>query len=146
MSAASAFTNRKGETCTWCYYCGSSVLLLHLLKKVLKRETIALDVALVMMECETTDAREPLSISTVARTSNRIQRSFVTVTMDTTRRRRLQSSVLMAPAVTFGRVGDSHISECLSRRRIFIQTFQGHIETTLLQMCTRGASRIIYEL
>lgn len=71
-------------------------------------ETIALDVAAGMLECETTDAGEPLSISTVAHASNRILRSIVTVTVDTTRRRRLFS---IRCGRVFSHVTCSHIGE-----------------------------------
>lgn len=129
------------------------MLLLHLLKKVLRRETIALDVGVGMLECETTDADEPLSISTVARASNWIQRSFVTVTVDTTRRHcgRVFSCDLQSHSGGLGSVCRSvvsqpHISACLSRRQLFIQTFQGHIETMLLQMCTSHHLRVVIRL
>lgn len=110
-----------------------------------------------MLECETTDAGEPLSISTVAHASNRIPRSIVAVTVDTTGRRRWFS---IRCGRVFSHVTCSHIgvglwggggrsaglcfhsptfSECLPRRRLFIQTFQGHIETTLLQMLHAGS-------
>lgn len=53
---------RRAEGCCVVYYCGSFVFLLILLKKVLKQETIALDVkAEVSMKCENIDTDEPLT-------------------------------------------------------------------------------------
>lgn len=52
----------KRWRCSFVYYCGSFVFLLILLKRVLKQETIALDVKVkVSMKCENIDTEEPLT-------------------------------------------------------------------------------------
>lgn len=93
-----------------------------------------------MLECETTDAGEPLSISTAAHASNRILTSFVTVTVDTTRHRPLfsircgrVSSHVTCSHIWGGLEGSlrrsvlsqPHVSECLPPATVIYSNLSG---------------------